>query len=74
MKSKLTMLTLAGALALIAAAPNAMASNQKGSSARAPRTTSASKVTVAKAATRMSSKTSAIPPHTILKGAKDNPF
>jgi hypothetical protein len=74
MKSKLTMLTLAGALALSATAPSAMAaSNQKGAAARAPRSITASKV-AAKAATRNYSKTSAVPPHTILSGAKNNSF
>jgi hypothetical protein len=75
MTNKLTMLTLAGALALSAVAPSAMAvSNEKGAAARRPNSVTNAKATSVKVATKKSAGRAAVPPHTILNGAKDNPF
>ena len=77
MKSKLTMLIFAGVLTLGATAQNAMASGGLGNTppARAvgSRTVLASAV-AKRAATKRVSSRAAVPPHTILKGAKNNAF
>ena len=77
MKSKLTMLIFAGALTLGATAQNAMASGGLGNTppARAvgSRTVAASAINKRAVTKRVSSR-AAIPPHTILKGAKNNAF
>ena len=89
MKSKLTMLIFAGALTLGATAQNAMASGGLGNSppARAVRgrtvaAFSAKRSTPARAGayatkggvTKKASNRAAVPPHTILNGAKNNAF
>ena len=65
MKSKLTMLTLAGALALTATAPLAMAANQKGAAARAPRSIAPKKVVLVKATEKKTAGNAWIPNHTL---------
>ncbi len=66
MKSKLTMLTLVGALALSAAAPMAMAKNQKGASAVPSHSIAPKKVVLVKATTGQKTSGNAwIPNHTL---------
>jgi len=76
MKSKIMMLIGIGALALSVSAPNAMAvSNGRGSAARSPHaTTSKSVITKKASVSKKASRNAAVPPHTILPGAKNNAF
>jgi hypothetical protein len=75
MKSKLMTMIWVGALAFGAAVPSAVArSNMSGGNARRPSSLQTSKSAAAKAASKKSSSRAAIPPHTILNGATNNPF
>ena len=65
MKSKLTMLTLVGALALSAVAPSAMAKNQKGAAAISPRSVKGKTALVAKTPRMRSSANAWVPNHTL---------
>ena len=77
MKSKLTMLIFAGALTLGATAQYAMASGGLGNSppARAVGSRTVAATAVSKrAVSKKISPRAAVPPHTILRGAKNNAF
>jgi hypothetical protein len=72
MKSKLTMLTLVGTLALGAVAPNAMAKNQKGAAAVSPRSVAGKTSLVAKAPRmKQASRTAWVPSHVLFNGLQD---
>jgi hypothetical protein len=77
MKSKLTMLIFAGALTLGVTAQNAMASGGLGNTPPA-RAVGSRKIAASagnkRAVTKKVSSRAAVPPHTILNGAKNNVF
>ena len=77
MKSKLTMLIFAGALTLGATAQNAMAGTAARAGAFAVKHSTPARAgayAVKGGVTKKASNRAAVPPHTILNGAKNNAF